>query len=47
MDKARDAAGSRPAHRKGKPAKGTGKDVVTPEDAPSAQQLEEQQEKES
>lgn len=42
---------SRPAKRKGKPAsatrKGTGKDVLTPEDAPSAQQLEEQQEKES
>lgn len=47
MDKARDATGKRPATRKGKPAKGTGKDVLTPEDAPSAEQLEEQQEKES
>ncbi|MGN6132430.1 MAG: hemerythrin domain-containing protein [Nocardioidaceae bacterium] len=41
----------RPAKRKGKPAsatrEGTGKDALTPEDAPSAQQLEEQQEKES
>lgn len=41
------ASPSRPAKRKGKPAKGTGKDVLTPEDAPSAEQLEEQQEKES
>ena len=47
LDKARDATAKRPAKRKGKPAKGTGKDVLTPEDAPSAKQLEEQQEKES
>jgi hypothetical protein len=47
LDKARDATGRRPAARKGKPAPGTGKDVLTPEDAPSEQQLDEQQEKES
>jgi len=47
MDKLRDTAGDRPAKRKGKPAEGTGRDVVTPEDAPSAEQLDEQQAEES
>ena len=47
VDTVRDAAGRRPAKRKGKPAKGTGADVMTPEDAPSQDQIEEQQEEES
>jgi hemerythrin-like domain-containing protein len=44
-DKVRDTVGKRPARRKGKPAKGT--DVLSPDDAPSQAELEEQQEKES